>query len=128
MQGFLIRPPESILFRNTAEGGLGLVNTAARARANLIKTFISQAEPSSKYQNSFLTTLFRAHVSKELPANTIRVPSYYSGEFFEIIREEWKKQESNLLHLTTRQWQEILLSLNQDRGSPLVLHMGGASL
>ena len=121
MQGFLIRPPENILFRNTAEGGLGLVNTAARARANLIKTFISQAEPSSKYQNSFLTTLFRTHVSKELPANTIRIPSYYSGDFFEIIREVWREHDGNLLCLTTRQWQDILLQ----RGTTHVKNQGG---
>ena len=109
MQGFLIRPPENILFRNTNEG------------ANLIKTFISQAEPSSKYQNSFLTTLFRTHVSKELPANTIRIPSYYSGDFFEIIREVWREHEGNLLCLTTRQWQDILLQ----RGTTHVKNQGG---
>ena len=58
MQGFLIRPPENILFRNTAEGGLGLVNTAARARANLIKTFIHK-----RNHHPNIKTVFSQHYS-----------------------------------------------------------------
>ena len=54
-QGFLIKPNETILYRNPEEGGLGLVHTATRCKANLIKTFISQGDPSSKHANSYLS-------------------------------------------------------------------------
>ena len=60
-------------------------------------------------------------MSEEFPANTIRIPSYYSGDFFEIIREVWKEQDGNLLCLTTRKWQDILLQ----RGTTHVKNQGG---
>ena len=86
-----------------------MVNTATRCRANLIKTFIAQGDPASKHANSYLTTLFRTHVSQEFSADTIKIPSYFSGDFFATIREVWKEKNGELLGLTTRGWQNILL-------------------
>ena len=94
-------------YRNPEEGGLGLVHTATRCKANLIKTFISQGDPSSQHSNSYLSALFRTHVSQELPADTIKIPSYFSGDFFTTIREVWEERNGELLHVTTREWQRI---------------------
>ena len=71
-QGYLLKPNEVLLYRNPEEGGLGVIHTAARCKANLIKTFISQGDPSSQHSNSYLSALFRTYVSQELPADTIK--------------------------------------------------------
>ena len=71
-QGYLLKPNEVLLYRNPEEGGLGVVHTATRCKANLIKTFISQGDPSSQHSNSYLSALFRTYVSQELPADTIK--------------------------------------------------------
>ena len=62
-QGYLLKPNEVLLYRNPEEGGLGVVHTAARCKANLIKTFISQGDPRSQHSNSYLSALFRTYVS-----------------------------------------------------------------
>ena len=41
-QQLLKRPKEVLLYRSKEEGGLGLVNVVARARAKLVKTFVDQ--------------------------------------------------------------------------------------
>ena len=48
-QNLLLKPPEVLLFREVEEGGLGLVNTAARCTANLLKNFVEQAHPLSHF-------------------------------------------------------------------------------
>ena len=70
-QGYLLKPNELLLYRDPADGGLGLVQAASRCQANLIITFISQGDPRSDHSNSYLTTLFRSFVSQELPEDTI---------------------------------------------------------
>ena len=54
-QGYLLKPNEVLLYRNPEEGGLGVVHTASRCKANLIKTFISQGDPRSQHSNSYLS-------------------------------------------------------------------------
>ena len=71
-QGYLLKPNEILLYRNPAEGGLGVVHAASRCNANFIKTFISQGDPRSQHSNSYLSTLFRTYVSQELPVDTIK--------------------------------------------------------
>ena len=97
-QGYLLKPNEILLHRDPAEGGLGVVHAASRCQANLIKTFISQGDPRSQHSNSYLTTLFRTFVSQELPEDTIKKPSYFTGSFFTTIREVWEERGAPLHH------------------------------
>ena len=125
-QGYLLKPNEVLLYRNPAEGDLGVVHAASRCKANLIKTFISQGDPSSQHSNSYLSALFRTHVSQELSADTIKIPSYFSGDFFTTIREVWEEKNGELLGLTTRGWQKILLErgithVKDQHGNPVLI-------
>ena len=108
-QNLLLRPPESLLFRELEQGGLGLVNTGARCQANLIKTFIQQSHPGSKFLNNYLNTLYRCYVTGELDEGTIKRPPYYSLDFFRIIKEVAEEENENILHITTKGWQRRLL-------------------
>ena len=78
-----------------------MVHAALRCKANLIKTFISQGDPRSQHSNSYLSTLFRTYVSQELPVDTIKKPSYFTGDFFTTIREVWGERNGELLYITT---------------------------
>ena len=97
------------MYRDLTDGGLGLVQASSRCQANLIRTFISQGDPRSDHSNSYLTTLFRSFVSQEFPEDTIKNPSYFTGSFFTTIREVWEERGGELLNITTREWQKILL-------------------
>ena len=108
-QGLLLKPAELLLYRSPEEGGLGLVQASARCQANLIKSFVSQGHPRSAHSNSYLSTLFRCHVTQELPEDLLKKPPYFGGTFFPIIRETWQQQDGEILHISTRQWQSIIL-------------------
>ena len=96
--GYLLKPNELLLYRDPADGGLGLVQAASRCQANLIITFISQGDPRSDHSNSYLTTLFRSFVSQELPEDTIKKPFYFTGSFIlTTIREVWEERGGELL-------------------------------
>ena len=56
-----------------------------------------------------MTTLFRSFVSQEFSEDTIKKPSYFTGSFFTTIREVWEERGGELLNITTREWQKILL-------------------
>ena len=125
-QGYLLKPNEILLHRDPAEGGLGVVHAASRCKANLIKTFISQGDPRSQHSNSYLSTLFRTYVSQELPVDTIKKPSYFTGDFFTTIREVWGERKGELLYITTREWQRILLErgithVQDQHGTPVLI-------
>ena len=103
-----------------------MVHAASRCKANLIKTFISQGDPRSQHSNSYLSTLFRTYVSQELPVDTIKKPSYFTGDFFTTIREVWGERKGELLYITTREWQRIFLErgithVQDQHGTPVLI-------
>ena len=125
-QGLLLRPPELLLYRNLGEGGLGLVKASARCQANLIKNFVTQGYPLSPHANSYLSTLFRCHVTHELPENLLKKPPHFGGDFFHIISQTWLQQKGDILKISKKQWESIVLErglthVPDPQGSPTLI-------
>ena len=55
----LVKPQESLLYREVSEGGLGLYNIAARAKANLIVSFCQSALGYNCKLNQFHQDLYK---------------------------------------------------------------------
>ena len=108
-QHLLLKPPEVLLFREVEEGGLALVNTAARCTANLLKNFVEQAHPLSHYPNVYLNSLYRSYVTEELVPPAAKRPSFYSIDFFQMIKEAIADNNGDILHISTRGWQKRVL-------------------
>ena len=108
-QNLLLKPPEILLYREVEEGGLGLINTAARCTANLLKNFVEQAHPLSRFPNVYLNSLYRSYATEELVPPVIKRPSFYSAEFFQLIKEAIVDSNDNILEITTRGWQKRVL-------------------
>ena len=108
-QNLLLKPPEVLLYRDVAEGGLGLIHTESRCTANLIRTFVEQAHPNSRFPNVYLNTLFRCFVLKEDFPGGVKRPPYFSERFFEIISEAMEDEHDHLHLMSTRSWQRRLL-------------------
>ena len=108
-QNLLLKPPEVLLFREVENGGLGLVNTSARCTANLLKTFVEQCHPQSKFPSLYLNSLYRCYVTEELEPSTVKRPPYYTEEFFQLIKEAREDSNDNILSISTRGWQTRIL-------------------
>jgi hypothetical protein len=82
----LEKPEELVLFRGTADGGLGLYNIQVRAAAALISTFLQTAINPGFRRNYYHNVLFRHYVIGEsIPAPPI--PPQLAGDFFPNIRK-----------------------------------------
>ena len=103
------KTPELLLQRNPEEGGLGLVQAGARCKPNLIKCFVDQGHPGSRFSNIYLNSLFRCYVTLEMSQDLIKRPPFFAGDFFPIITETWHAYDGHILGITTRQWQNIIL-------------------
>ena len=68
----LLKEPQEALFRSTTEGGLGLVNVHARAKANLTKSFLQ-----SVHTSPYMLAIFKAFVMEETEFKSlVRKPSF----------------------------------------------------
>lgn len=107
-QDLLLRPPETLLYREEELGGLGMVHAASRCKANLIRTFVQQGHTDSIYPSLYLNSLFRCYVLEELEPEKVKRPPYYPPEVFSIIKEAEEAGE-NTLAITTRGWQKRIM-------------------
>ena len=111
-QDMLEKPQELVTYRPTEQGGLGVHNVKARAKAMLIHTFLSQAIcpkfPSNQYHNS----LYRWHVLEDRTIPDPGRPPYYSVEFFTTIKEVKESTPLNIAWVTVSQWYQLLLENN----------------
>jgi hypothetical protein len=82
----LEKPQETILYRSTEDGGLGLYNIQVRARAALIYTFLQTAIIPKFRRNHYHNTLFRHYILGEPLASPPAVPPHFQGDFFSQIR------------------------------------------
>ena len=51
--GLLDKPTETVLYRETKDGGLGLLHIRYRAKAALLSTFLQTAINSNFYRNNY---------------------------------------------------------------------------
>ena len=81
----LEKPEELALYRQPADGGLGLYHVQQRALANQINCFLETACNPSFRRNQYHLTLYQYFVLEEnVPKPDI--PPYFRGEFFQIIK------------------------------------------
>ena len=103
-QELLKNPPEVLLYRDTSEGGLGLVNVHARAMANLIKNFVHIV-----HESLYMSTVFKAFVLEEDECKAlVRKPSFFPEIVYVLIKEAITDMRGNIFSLSTKQWQERL--------------------
>ena len=81
----LEKPEELALYRQPADGGLGLHHVQQRALANQIKCFLETSCNPNYIRNTFHQSLFQYYVLGE---NTTKpdIPPYFRGDFFPTIR------------------------------------------
>ena len=60
--GLLCKPNENVLYRETEDGGLGLLHVWYRARAALLSTFLHTAIYLNFNQNNFHNILYQKYV------------------------------------------------------------------
>ena len=108
-QDLLLKPPEALVYRDSDQGGLGLVHAGARAMANLLNCFIQQSHPRSRFPNLYLNSVYRCYVLGELSEDKVKKPPFYSNEFFQFINEARAEWGEDILAITTRGWQQRVL-------------------
>ena len=84
--GLLCKPSETVLFRKTEDGGLGLLHIQCRAKAALLSTFLQTAINPNFHRNNFHNVLYRKYVHNE-NIEAPRIPQSMAGDFFPTLRE-----------------------------------------
>ena len=103
------KPSEVTLYRPVERGGLGLHHVASKAKANLISTFLQTATGKTYQASLYHSWLFRYHVLGEADLPDPGVPPYYSGSFFNILKEVHEKSPLNPIYMTVKQWYTYIL-------------------
>ena len=114
------------MYREVAQGGLGVYNVKMRAMAMLLHAFLSQAISPCYKSNVYYTTLYRWHVLEDRDLPNPGCPPYYSLNFFSIIRDVRDNSPLNVAHLSVKQWYRLLMEkgvthTSDDPSSPPVL-------
>ena len=101
-QELLKNPPEVLLFRNTTEGGLGLVDVSARAMANLTRNFLQ-----SIHSSPYMLSIFKAFVLEETEGRAlVRKSSFFPEATYDLIKEAFLDIRCHIFSLSTKQWQD----------------------
>ena len=85
-QDCLEKPSELALFRNSADGGLGLFCVKTRSLALLIRTFLETSVDPRFRHSLYHQVLFRYHVQQDTYIPNPGYPPYYDKFFFETIK------------------------------------------
>ena len=106
-QELLQKPPEMILFRDPAEGGLGLISVEARSTANLIKNFVDLGHEKSKHKTLYMSSVYRAFVSDEDDMRAlVKRPTFLPQVVYDVIKEATEDDNDMIVGYTTKTWQE----------------------
>ena len=84
--GLLDKPTETVLYRETKDGGLGLLHIRYRAKAALLSTFLQTAINPNFYRNNYHNVMYRKYVLNE-QIEAPKIPQSLAGDFFPILRE-----------------------------------------
>ena len=102
-QDLLIKPSELVLYRDTSDGGLGVMNVSIRALALLIRSFL-KTSINPKYRHSlFHEHLFRYHVMEEHTLPNPGFTPYYDRDFFRLITNYKHSSTLNIATMTIKQ-------------------------
>ena len=103
------KPSELVLYRDSKDGGLGLLNVKIRSLALLIRSFL-ETSVHPQFRHSLLhEILFRYHIQGETSLPNPGVTPYYDKNFFETIRHYHETCPLNIKVMTTSQWYSVLL-------------------
>ena len=108
-QDMLLKPQEMVLYRPLHLGGLGLHNVKQRAKAMLIHTFIAQAVSPQFSTNYYYNSLYRWFILDQHDIPEPIRPPYYSENFFSFLKHIKNTTPLNIVHLSVKQWYQILL-------------------
>ena len=109
-QNNLVKPTEILIFRNILEGGLGMFNISAKAKANLIVSFLQTAVEGDYTTFPYHAALFEYFVEKKKTKSIIN-PPYYSQSFFQTISSAIE-EDSSAIHWKTKDWYTHLIKKN----------------
>ena len=108
-QDCLEKPSELVLYRETKDGGLGLLNVKVRALACLIRSFLeTAANPTFRHQ-LYHEILFRFHVLGEVTLPDPGLPPYYDQQFFDTIRHYHLSSPLNVAVMSIKQWYTVIM-------------------
>ena len=111
-QDLLLKPSEVLCYRQTSDGGLGLLCLQVRAQAHLIHNFLQQAVNPRFTRNVYLHALYRFYILDEVSDKEPPRPPYYSLAFFSVIKEVRDRGQWNIIWMTLGQWYDPLLKIN----------------
>ena len=103
------KPSETVLYRESHDGGLGLFHVRVRAQALLIRSFLETAANPNFRHNLFHEILFRYHVMEEISLPNPGFTQYYDQAFFTTIRHYQDTSPMNIAVMSTKQWYSVLL-------------------
>ena len=106
------KPSEVLLYRRVEEGGLGLHHIQSKAQAHLISTFIQTAASQRFRISLFHSWLFRFHVMGDTSLPNPGYTPYYDQKFFDLIRFVKDKTPLNPVHMSVKEWYQLLLEKN----------------
>ena len=103
----LEKPEELALYRQPADGGLGLYHVQQRALANQINCFLETACNPSFRRNQYHHALYQYFILEE---NVLKpeIPPYFRGDFFPTIRRI-KATPLNLSRITVKEIYRFLI-------------------
>ena len=108
-QDRFIKPQECLLFRDTGDGVLGLLNIAARAQACLLRSFIKSAlNPEAKLY-LLNNAVWRHFVLEEDNPSPDR-PHYLSQLMINRLKQQWSVYKNGIIDMMLREWYKSLLS------------------
>ena len=108
-QDLLVKPSELVLYRDTKDGGLGLMHVSTRALALLIGTFLETSIHPAFRHSLFHEHLYRYHVMGEHSLPDPGYTPYYNREFFNVICQYKNSTSMNIATMSIKQWYSTLL-------------------
>ena len=100
----LEKPEELVLYKTSAQGGLGMHNVEHKAMSMLIRSFLETAINPKFLHNLYHTSLFRYYVLLHRDLPDPGRPPYYTYTFFQTIREAHEGSGRDVATMSSRDW------------------------
>ena len=97
-----MKAEELVLYRGATQGGLGLLNIEARAKYNIISSFVEMSCSKKFIKNGYLSALYNYYIEDIGVRKPIR-PPYYSEGMFHFIKNA-KLEGFDPAELSIRDW------------------------
>ena len=103
------KPSETVLYRDSTDGGLGLFNVKIRSLALLIRSFLETALHPAFRHSLYHEALFRFHVLNDDSVPNPGFPPYYDVDFFNTLKHYHETSPMNIAVMSIKQWYKVLL-------------------